>query len=273
MQYGQISQQNAGNMVQLVGAADQQMATQNTGGQMSNTAPGVEAQQQMVDITTNNYQKAIEAFFSRYCSYALTIYFQELRGIKQVTPTADTRQALINGGLPVEDFNPEDGTLKIDFNDLATEYFVRTVPGSLVEMEDEKQLRVLNEMFVPLSQAMPAIAAAQDPEALKHASNAMRFIIEKQLELSGSTHSRSIQEIFSGGQTPELTAREEMESAFDSRIEEISTTRSAESEALADAVLQLQQQIALLAESQGAMMHQLGIPAEQSAPIAQEVTV
>jgi hypothetical protein len=273
MQYGQISQQNAGNMVQLVGAADQQMATQNTGGQMSQTPQGVEAQQQMVDITTNNYQKAIESFFSRYCSYALTIYFQELRGIKEVSPTADTRQALLNGGMSPEDFDPDKGTLKIDFSDLATEYFVRTVPGSLVEMEDEKQLRILNQMFVPLSQAMPAIAAAQDPEALKHATKAMQFIIEKQLELSGSTHSKSIQEIFSGGVTPELSAREEMQSVFDSKIEEVTVARSAESDQLAAAVLQIQQQIALLAESQGAMMQQIGIPTEQSAPVDQGVPV
>jgi hypothetical protein len=273
MQYGQISQQNAGNMVQLVGAADQQMAMQNTGGQMSKTAPGVDAQQQMVDITTNNYQKAIEAFFSRYCSYALTIYFQELRGIKQVTPTADTRRALLNGGLIAEDFDPKDGTLKIDFNDLATEYFVRTVPGSLVEMEDEKQLRILNEMFIPLSQAMPAIAAAQDQEALKHATAAMQFIIEKQLELSGSTHSQSLQEIFTGGKTPEFTAREEMQSTFDARLEEIETTRTAESDQLANAVRQIQEQIALLAQGQGAMMQQIGIPSEQSAPVEQGAPV
>lgn len=273
MQYGQISQQNAGNMVQLVGAADQQMATQNTGGQMSNTAPGVEAQQQMVDITTNNYQKSIESFFSRYCSYALTIFFHELKGIKEVSPTADTREALLNGGLSPEDFDPDTGNLKIDFSDLATEYFVRTIPGSLVEMEDEKQLRILNEMFVPLSQAMPAIAAAQDPEALKHATKAMQFIIEKQLELSGSTHSRSVKEIFSGGVTPESTARDEMQSVFDSKIEEISVARSAESEQLASAVLQIQEQIALLAEGQGAMMQQIGIPTEQSAPVEQGVPV
>jgi hypothetical protein len=273
MQYGQISQQNAGNMVQLVGAADQQMATQNTGGQMSQTPQGVEAQQQMVDITTNNYQKAIESFFSRYCSYALTIYFQELRGIKEVSPTADTRQALLNGGMSPEDFDPEKGTLKIDFSDLATEYFVRTVPGSLVEMEDEKQLRILNQMFVPLSQAMPAIAAAQDPEALKHATKAMQFIIEKQLELSGSTHSKSISEIFTGGVTPESTARDEMQSVFDSKIEEVTVARTEESDKLAAAILQLQEQISLLAQGQGAMMQQIGIPTEQSAPVDQGVPV
>jgi hypothetical protein len=273
MQYGQISQQNAGNMVQLVGAADQQMATQNTGGQMSNTDRGVEAQQQMVDITTNNYQKAIEAFFSRYCSYALTIYFQELKGIKEVTPTADTRQALLNGGMSPQDFDPTSGKISIDFADLATEYFVRTVPGSLVEMEDEKQLRILNQMFVPLSQAMPAIAAAQDPEALKHATKAMQFIIEKQLELSGSTHSKSISEIFTNGVTPEMSAREELEKVYDSKIEEMTVARTEESDQLAAAILQLQEQVSLLAQGQGAVMNQIGIPTEQSAPVEQGVPV
>jgi hypothetical protein len=120
---------------------------------------------------------------------------------------------------------------------------------------------------------MPAIAATQDPEALKFATDAMRFIIEKQLELSGSTHSRSLQEIFSGGVTPESTARDEMQSAFESKLEEIEVVRSEESNHLVKAVLQLQEQISLLAESQGAMMQQIGIPTEQSAPVAEGVPV
>ena len=48
----------------------------------------------------------------------------------------------------------------MDFEELAVEYWVRVVPGSLVEMEDEKQLRILNQLFVPLSQAMPALASS-----------------------------------------------------------------------------------------------------------------
>ena len=92
-QYQVISQGNTGAMVNLVGSADQQMATQ-AGNGMSATPQGVEAQQGMVDITTNNYQKAIESFFSHYCSYALTMYFQELKGTKRITPTADALQLL-----------------------------------------------------------------------------------------------------------------------------------------------------------------------------------
>jgi hypothetical protein len=137
------------------------MATQ-AGGGMSATPQGVEAQQAMVDITTNNYQKAIESFFSHYCSYALTVYFQELkRGQEGRSRQRTARVKLLSAGLPTE-LVQEDGTIEVDFSELAVEYWVRTVPGSLVEMEDEKQLRILNELFVPLSQAMPALAAAQD---------------------------------------------------------------------------------------------------------------
>jgi hypothetical protein len=152
MQYGQISQQNMGSMVNLIGSADQQMAASAGGnGQgMSATPQGVEAQQAMVDITTNNYQKAIEAFFSHYCSYALTMYFQEMKAVKKVAPTAEARMKLLRAGLETSALN-EDGTLDMDFEELATEYWVRAVPGSLIEMEDEKQLRILNQLFVPLS--------------------------------------------------------------------------------------------------------------------------
>ncbi|WZB39471.1 portal protein [Microbacterium phage AloeVera] len=232
MMFGQISQQNAANMVSLLGAADQQMAAQSTGGMMSQTPQGVEAQQSMVDITTNNYQKAMEEFFSRYCSYALTIYFQELKGTKSVTPSADTRKAMIDAGVPPEAFlhqerwvtdegtgdkkkipadgtGLKDGTLKIDFADMAILYYVQCVPGSLVELEDEKQLRILKEIFVPLSQALPAMAQAQDVDGFRAASKAMQFIIKKTIELSGSQHANELVQIFEGqdDQAQKFTAR------------------------------------------------------------------
>jgi hypothetical protein len=264
LQYGQIATQNAGNMVQLVGAADQQMATQNTGGQMSQTPQGVAAQQQMVDITTNNYQKAIESFFSRYCSYALTIYFQELKGVKSVTPTADARQQLIAAGLPATAFKGTE--LEMDFSDLAVEYFVRAVPGSLTEMEDEKQLRILNELFIPLSQAMPALAAAQDQEALSHATAAMRFIIQKQLELSGSTHSTELKELMQNGVTAEGSMKQLTAEDLETRLGEMTTQHAEDLEKMALMSSGLQEQVGLLAQGQQAMMGHLGIPMEQSEP-------
>lgn len=215
--FGSIATQNAGNMVQLVGAADQQMAMNNTGGQMSQTPQGVEAQQQMVDITTNNYQKAIEAFFSRYCSYALTLYFHELRGIKKVAPTADARMRLIKSGLDPADFD-EGGELSIDYNDLATQYWVRVVPGSLVEMEDEKQLRVLNQLFVPLSQAMPALAASGNQRALAHATAAMLYIVQKEIELSGSAHGKELKQLLQDGETDQFRAQTQQAEELETNI-------------------------------------------------------
>jgi hypothetical protein len=193
MQYGQISQQNLGSMVMLIGSADQQMAMQggSNGQGMSATPQGVDAQQAMVDITTNNYQKAIESFFSHYCSYALTMYFQELKAVKKVAPTAEARLKLLHAGLPAEAIN-EDGTLDVDFEELATEFWVRAVPGSLIEMEDEKQLRILNQLFVPLSQAMPALAASGDQQMIQQAARAMQYIVKKQIELSGASSAHDI---------------------------------------------------------------------------------
>ena len=199
MQYQVISQGNTGAMVNLVGSADQQMAMQ-AGNGMSATPQGVEAQQGMVDITTNNYQKAIESFFSHYCSYALTMYFQELKGTKRITPTADARQALVGAGLDAELFNDE-GDLDVSFSDMGVQYFVRCVPGSLVELEDEKQLRILQQIFVPLSQAMPALAASNDPELLKNMAATMQFIVQRTIELSGSNRSNDLRSLVTTGRT------------------------------------------------------------------------
>ena len=103
---------------------------------------------------------------------------------------------------PADDTGLKDGALKIDFSDMAVEYFVQCVPGSLVELEDDKQLRQLKEVFVPLSQALPAMAQSGDTEALARASKAMQYIVEKTIELSGSSHSNEIKKILRGEEDP-----------------------------------------------------------------------
>ena len=256
LQYGTISQQNLGSMVNLLGSADQQMATQ-AGNGMSATPQGVEAQQMMVDITTNNYQKAIEAFFSHYCSYALTIYFQELRAVKKVQPTADARVKLLRAGMPTEALN-EDGTIDIDFEELAVEYWVRTVPGSLVEMEDEKQLRILNQMFVPLSQAMPAMAAAQDQQMLAQAAKAMQYIITKQIELSGSTSAKDLG-LLINGDVEAVDERDQRINDLEAQVHDSTTGVSEFAQMTTTALSQLQEQMALMRETQQVLMEKLGI--------------
>ena len=284
LQYNQISTANAGNMVQQLGAADQQMATMNgAGGGMSQTPQGVEAQQAMVDITTNNFQKAIENFFSRYCSYALTVYFAELKGsVSDIIPTADARRAMVNGGLVLEDvIGPEgqvvrkadftsDGKLNLKFDDLATEYFVRTVPGSLVELEDDKQLRILNQMYVPLSQMMPALAAAGNQEALQKATATLEFIMQRTLELSGSTHSAELSALFRNGPSDALTAQQQFQRDFEDRLNSADGIQAERLELEALEKAETREQIGLLRQSMDAIMGHLGIPGATTEAVTPE---
>jgi hypothetical protein len=266
LQYGSISQQNLGSMVNLVGSADQQMATQ-AGGGMSATPQGVEAQQAMVDITTNNYQKAIEAFFSHYCSYALTVYFQELKATKKVQPSADARIKLLRAGLDTSLIN-EDGTIDIDFEELATEYWVRAIPGSLVELEDEKQLRILNQLFVPLSQAMPALAASQDQQMLQQAAKAMQYIISKQIELSGSASAKDIGLVFTGD-VEQVDERDRRIAALEDGIHSTELGMVETQMMTETALAQMQEQMRLLRESQQVILEKLGgsvIPSGSTEP-------
>lgn len=257
MMFGTISEQNLGSMVNLVGSADQQMAVQ-AGNGFSATPQGVDAQTAMVDITTNNYQKAIEGFFSHYCSYALTIYFQEMKAIKTVSPSAEARLMLLKAGLPAE-LLKEDGTLDIDFSKLATEYYVRCIPGSLVEMEDEKQLRILNELFVPLSQAMPALAATQNTEILNQAAQAMQYIIAKEIELSGSAHAMDIQKIWLEGDVQGAQATDDKIRAVEESFSGTALVQAEEAELNSRAIAQLQEQVSLLVQSQQALFEKLGV--------------
>jgi hypothetical protein len=262
MQYGQISQQNLGSMVNLIGSADQQMAMQ-AGNGMSATPQGVEAQTAMVDITTNNYQKAIESFFSHYCSYALTMYFHELKAVKKVAPTAEARLKLLHGGLPTDTLN-EDGTLDIDFEELAVEYWVRAIPGSLIEMEDEKQLRILNQLFVPLSQAMPALAASGDQQMIQQAAKAMQYIVKKQIELSGASSAFDIGMAFTGD-VEELDERDRRIGDVETGIHDIASGVLESFEMNDNALRLLQEQVAILGETQKVILEKLGATTPSSA--------
>lgn len=271
LQYGQISQQNQGSMINLVGAADQQMAA-TAGNGMSATPQGVEAQEALVDITTNNYQKAVENFFSRYCSYALTVFFAEMKGVDKLTPTADARRALVGAGLDETLFDRE-GHLSIKLSEMATVYSVRAVPGSLVEMEDEKQLRILNELFIPLSQSMNAIAGSGDPAMLSKAAAAMVFIIDKQIQLSGSAHADELSKVFREGPTQDNVMQGQQVQALEDGINNAFEAMNESNVQSADALKQMQEQISLITQTQQALLEQLGISSPTSGAPRPETAV
>ena len=262
--FGNMAALNAANMGQLIGAGDQQMAAQAVGGMMSQTPQGVDAQQQMVDTTTGDFQRSVEAFFSRYLSYALTVYLQEMKGVKKLKPDAAAREALLNGGMPVEAFQ-EDGTIEVPLKDLAVNHHVKIIPGSLAELEEEKQIRLLNQMFIPLSQAMPAMAAANDPAMLANAAAAMQFIILKQIELSGSDHSRQLQQLMSEGATEEFQQEDDRLQMLADGLGGVFSEISAEAELQKSLVSELQQQVELLTSGLGAVAGALGLPRGQIA--------
>lgn len=266
LQYGNIAQQNRTSMVDTLGAADQTMATQG-GGQVSNTPQGVAMQQAMIDITTNNYQKSIESLFSHYCSHALTTYFQELKSVKTVKVSADTRTELLDAGVPPEKFN-EAGEFDIDMSKMAVDYYVRCIPGSLIELEDEKQMRILNDIFVPLSQALPALANANDPENLSHAVAAMRFIIEKQIELSGSAHSKILKNVFTGTDEQQLALFKEKTKNLEDGINGLGEQIVRGQEQATEAITGIKAQLAQQAQINEALMQHLGISNAEPAPQA-----
>lgn len=265
MQYSSISQGNLGSMVNLVGSADQQMATQ-AGGGMSATPQGVEAQQSMVDITTNNYQKAIESFFSHYCSYALMMYFHELKGVKQVELDADARIQLLGAGLDQKLIN-KDGLLEVDFTKLATQYTVRCVPGSLVELEDEKQLRILNQLFIPLSQALPALASLQNPQVAMNTALTMQFILQRIIELSGSNKANDLKDLLATGQ---LSQQAGVPDEIDESLSVMGKTLDGIAD-LAVSTRTLQEQMRMMTETQGLLLQRLGM-GDNASPIEQPNT-
>lgn len=116
----------------------------------SGTAPGVEAQVQAKDVSTNQYQKRIEAFFSEWANQALRMYINSMGGVHKLTVDEATRRRIFDIGR--EDLIDGD-KIEIDFDALSTSmlnFKVRT--GSLTERKEDKERAALNEMVQPFIQ-------------------------------------------------------------------------------------------------------------------------
>ena len=193
-----------------------------------------------------------------------------------LVPTAEARRALVNGGLRLAaettadgqelkaDFKA-DGSLDVDFDSLSTEYWVRTVPGSLVEMEDEKQMRILNQLLIPLSQALPALAASGNQQALSNATSAMQFIVQREIELSGSTHSADLKALWTSGPSDALTHSQQVVSQFEDRLAIEGTERADEMGRMQAQAAEQAEQIRMLRETLEVFGKHMGMPEVQTA--------
>jgi hypothetical protein len=132
-------------------------------------------------------------------------------------------------------------------------------------MEDEKQLRILNQLFIPLSQAMPALANTQDVEALRHASAAMQYIIQKQIELSGSSHAMDLKNLLQGGDPEELKAKDERIAQLERMLAGHADATEGELDLTQQAIVQLQQNQSQITETLGLLLQKLGVQEEPSA--------
>jgi hypothetical protein len=142
---------------------------------------------------------------------------------------------------------------------MATEYYVRCVPGSLTELEDEKQLRILNQLFIPLSQSMPAIANSGDQQMMQQAVRAMAYIVQKQIELSGSASAKELGLLWKNGDTEEVSARDQRIADLEGRIEGMSSGNELELEMNSAAIQHLQAGQAQLAENMSLLLQKLGV--------------
>jgi hypothetical protein len=131
-------------------------------------------------------------------------------------------------------------------------------------MEDEKQLRILNALFIPLSQAMPALAASGDQEMIGRASKAMAYLVKKQIELSGASAAMDIGLAFDGD--PEkLDERDAKIAELEEKVHSEGIGMGQVLEMNENALLLLQEQMRTMMETQQVLMEKLGVPNATSA--------
>ena len=137
---------------------------------------------------------------------------------------------------------------------------MRCVPGSLAEIEDEKQLRILNQLFVPLSQAMPALAATQD-QADDPAGRAGDGLHHRASRSSCPARSRAkdIGLLWNGGDVDEVNARDQRIAAARGAARRPDTQSHEELEMNATAISQLQEQMAQLGQNMQLLLEKLGV--------------
>lgn len=161
--YGATLQNVSANMMKNLNITDATVASDANVPSYSATPQGVEQQKVDKTITINQYQKAVETFFSGWANHALRSYINAMgSSVHEMTVDEETRRKIWDIEMAKAGPNGEnydsiiDGDkITVDFGKLSTsmlEFEVRA--GSLIQSEREQQMKSIQELIIPLSQML-----------------------------------------------------------------------------------------------------------------------
>lgn len=165
-QYGSIMNNISANMQKNLNISDSTVASDANVSGYSATPQGVDLQKREKTITVNQYQKAVESFFSAWANHALRSYINATSGKQDITVDETTRrkiwdiEASSNKNKEIPDESIINGDkISIDFDSLSADmlsFEVRT--GSLIENERDVERKNIQELLVPVSQMLGAVS-------------------------------------------------------------------------------------------------------------------
>lgn len=166
-QYGQLSEQISGKMMQSLNITDATVASDANVAKYSATPQGVEQQKLDKTITVNQYQKRVEIFFQEWANHALRSYINSMTGEVEITVDERTRRriwdieesrakaAMNDPTIEIPESIIDGNKVRIDFSALSSDLLSFEVrSGSLIENEKETERRNIQEMLIPVSQMM-----------------------------------------------------------------------------------------------------------------------
>ena len=172
-QYGAISENISGKMMQSLNITDATVASEANVAKYSATPQGVEQQHLDKTITVNQYQKRVEVFFQEWANHALRSYLSSMSGTVELTVDERTRRRIWDiEQSQIDPLDPESAPesivngdkVMVDFDNLSSDLLSFEVrAGSLIENEKETERRNIQEMLIPVSQMMGNISDANRP--------------------------------------------------------------------------------------------------------------
>ena len=130
----------------------------------------------------------------------------------------------------------------------------------------DQHIEQLNQLFVPLSQAMPALAQTNQPQVLANAAAALMFIVKKEIELSGSNRARELKSILDTGETEEYNRYAARVEQTEASISGFSDTMLENNALTAEVLSQMREQIRTLGETQSVILQKLGAGTDNNGP-------